>query len=595
MSALAQWDGAALRDDWLAFGALTILATLSQWFKALFRTHYRSDQGNLSYSPLIAFLFAGALLLPAKLFVWVALLSHLLDWLKARWTQRPQLAAWYIQPFNIAVHVLCGLAAAQVYAATKSLAGPDLGPLQLTAATLAAGVYVGLNHLQVGLVLWLARGVPLAQSGVFNLEHLLPDFIMTGLGYAVTLLWTIGPWLILPALAPLLLIQRALRVPQLEKEARLFETVRDGLVLVNTASGRILDVNPAVSTLLGCPRAEFLGKEVWAVRPFNELPSSSFPIRALLANDTRFSVDLPLCGPVNRPGWIEVSGLTYRVGSERVAQLTLRDITERKQAEATLLQDKEQLEASVAARTQEVREAYQRLQLVSQQLVRAQEDERTRVARELHDEIGQALTVLKIDLQTLQRQPETRAVAPQVERAIHDVELAMGQVRELSRELRPSVLDDLGLGAALRSLIDRQAEIAGFQPQVIIEPPDLETTPDVATTCFRVVQEALTNIMRHAQARHVYVELRQSGPELALSIRDDGVGFDPSLLTKLDGSAQLGLAGIQERVLLIGGQVSFHSVPGQGTLIHLTVPAQAGETSRAGLVPLDQPLTEEMR
>lgn len=255
-----------------------------------------------------------------------------------------------------------------------------------------------------------------------------------------------------------------------------------------------------------------------------------------------------------------------------------------KQEEQVLRKAKEDLEARVAERTAELRLAYERLQAVSQRLMRAQEDERTHLARELHDQISQALTVVKINLQTLQRMPEARAIAPRLGENIHSVERAMGQVRDLSRDLRPLVLDDLGLGAALRSYMDRQAETAGFVADMLIHPPDLRAAPDVETACFRVVQEAVTNVMRHAQAKRVRVGLRQCGSELDLSICDDGIGFDPCVIQRqVDQGERLGLLGIQERVMLLGGHVEIHSAPGQGTEIHARVPI---EPVRNGKSPL---------
>jgi PAS domain S-box-containing protein len=570
---LAQWGRPPVSSDWLAFGVLVVLATLSQLFKSLFKSQHRSDKGNLSYSPLIVFLFAGVLVLPAGLFVGLVIIPHLIDWIKTRLSHRPQLAAWYIQPFNIATHIICGMAARQAYTGVAAIAALDVLLWDLIAVLIAAILYIGVNHLLVGSALMLARGVSWQQSGILAVQHLSPDLIMTGLGYAVALLWKIDPWLILPTLAPLLLIHRALKVPQLEKEARLFETAKDGILLVNGATGQITDVNPGFTTLLGYAREELLGRVLWAVKPFSEITPETASFGDLIKWDAATYDDLQLRDKEGRSLWVEFVSHVYPVGNERVLQCTLRDITKRKQAEEALSQAKAELEVKVAARTREVHEAYERLQAVSQQLVRAQEVERAHLARELHDEIGQALTVAKINLQTLRRLLQASDFAPQVDRSIRDVERTMSRVRQLSRELRPSVLDDLGLGPALRSLVDQQGEIAGFSSQVIVQPLDVRAAPDVETACFRVVQEALTNIMRHAQARQVVLELRQYESDLELVIRDDGVGFDPAALPGAD-DMRLGLIGIQERILLVGGHVEFHSAPGQGTEIRARVPLE---------------------
>jgi signal transduction histidine kinase len=283
-----------------------------------------------------------------------------------------------------------------------------------------------------------------------------------------------------------------------------------------------------------------------------------------------------LLGVWNLNAWLVVPALTLLYFIQRALA-----VPQLQQQEAALQQAKHDLELRVDERTRELSSAYERLQAISQQLVRAQEDERTHLARELHDQIGQALTVVKVNLQTLTRLPEANALKLKLEENIHSVESAMSQVRELSRELRPSVLDDLGLDAALRSYMDRQAEAAGFAPEVIISTSDLRAAPDVETACFRVVQEAVTNAMRHAQAKHVRVELQQSGSDLDLVVQDDGVGFDPIAVQPLiDQGKRLGLMGIQERVMLVGGQMQIQSAPGQGTRIHVHVPIQPSRNSK---------------
>jgi len=282
-----------------------------------------------------------------------------------------------------------------------------------------------------------------------------------------------------------------------------------------------------------------------------------------------------LSGVWNLNAWLVVPALTPLYLIQRALA-----VPQLLQQEAALQQAKQDLELRVDERTRELSSAYERLQVVSQQLVRAQEDERAHLARELHDQIGQALTVVKVNLQTLDRLPEAAMLRSRLEENIHSVENAMSQVRELSRELRPAVLDDLGLDAALRSYMDRQAEVAGFTPEVIISTSDFRAAPDVETACFRVVQEAVTNAMRHAQAKHVRVELQQAGSDLDLVVQDDGVGFDPIAVQPLiDRGKRLGLLGIQERVMLVGGQVQIQSAPGQGTQIHVHVPI---EPSRNG-------------
>jgi PAS domain S-box-containing protein len=216
----------------------------------------------------------------------------------------------------------------------------------------------------------------------------------------------------------------------------------------------------------------------------------------------------------------------------------------------------------------EVQAGRERLQALSHQLVEAEESERRRIARELHDEIGQTLTLVKINLQTMQRLSDAPALAAHLEESISTVERALQQVRTLSLDLRPSLLDDLGLVPALRWYVDRQAQQAGLSMEFAADPLEQRLPPDLEITCFRLVQEALTNVVRHAQAQRVSVELRRRDGELQLVICDDGVGFDvQDALQRAVRGASLGLLGMQERILSVGGQIEFESAPTRGTEI----------------------------
>lgn len=206
-------------------------------------------------------------------------------------------------------------------------------------------------------------------------------------------------------------------------------------------------------------------------------------------------------------------------------------------------------------------------------MIEAQEAERRHLDHELHDEIGQALTAVKINLQALQRSvASSHQTTLPFQESIDIVEVALQQVRGLSLDLRPSLLDDLGLIAALRWYIDRQTQRAGISGELIAE---LETklSPNLETICFRIVQEAITNVVRHAKAQRVTVELQQWDTQLQLIIRDDGVGFDIHVAREQATSGgSLGLLGMEERVLLVGGYIKIESAHQHGTKIHVQFP-----------------------
>jgi signal transduction histidine kinase len=210
----------------------------------------------------------------------------------------------------------------------------------------------------------------------------------------------------------------------------------------------------------------------------------------------------------------------------------------------------------------------ERLRALSRRLLEVQEDERGRLARDLHDDIGQALTALKIQL-------ESRA---RVEECVDTVRHTLERVRQLSLSLRPLQLDDLGLVAALRSHLDRQTGIGGLAPHFDAMEAPLGVAPEVETACFRVAQEAINNVLRHARAHNLWLRLFTADGRLALSVRDDGSGFDLEAARRRGAAgASLGLVGMEERVALSGGTLDLRSAPGQGTVLLATFPLQSGE------------------
>lgn len=226
----------------------------------------------------------------------------------------------------------------------------------------------------------------------------------------------------------------------------------------------------------------------------------------------------------------------------------------------------------------QIEAARERLQSLSRQLVEAQEEERRRIARELHDEIGQALTALKFNLQSVRR--TAGAALPALDESIDIAERVLQQVRDLSLDLRPSLLDDLGLSAALRWYLDRQAQRTGWKTRFTSDHLDLRLPTHLETVCFRVTQEALTNVARHARATRVWLDVRRRIGQLLLTILDDGVGFDvDAALRHALGGRSFGVLGMQERVALAGGWLNIRSTPGGGTEIRVGLPITAAATT----------------
>jgi signal transduction histidine kinase len=224
---------------------------------------------------------------------------------------------------------------------------------------------------------------------------------------------------------------------------------------------------------------------------------------------------------------------------------------------------------------QELADANGRLRQLSQRVLEVQEEERATIARELHDEIGQALTAIKLGAQSLVARVQG-ADARRLADCIAAAEGALGQVRSLALELRPPQLDHLGLAGALRGLTERMAHSAAIDARFVEEGRDVEAPADIAITAYRLVQEALTNVVRHSGAKHATVELACKDGELRIAVSDDGRGFDVDAARSrgLQGRS-LGLVGMQERAALAGGWLRFESRPGQGTRVEAGFPPRA--------------------
>ena len=211
----------------------------------------------------------------------------------------------------------------------------------------------------------------------------------------------------------------------------------------------------------------------------------------------------------------------------------------------------------------------QRLQTLSRQLIEAQERERCHLARELHDEIGQVLTGLKFLLEMAQRCPDAER-RDFLGEAREVVDTLMQRVRGLSCDLRPALLDDLGLLPALLAHVERYTAQTGIR--VTFSHADLERRfgPEVETAAFRVVQEALTNVARHAGAEEVAVTVCAHEQVLRARIEDHGAGFD--LQAALAGHTSRGVTGMRERAVLLGGRITITTAPGHGTQVQVEFP-----------------------
>jgi PAS domain S-box-containing protein len=344
-------------------------------------------------------------------------------------------------------------------------------------------------------------------------------------------------------------VEKALR----ESEARyreLFENSKDALY-IHDLNGKYTSVNRAAEKLSGYPREEIIG------RSFLDFvcPECVPQVLALLgekpakATETNYEVEIFTKEGQRIP--VEVSSRLIRKDQVPVAiEGSVRDITE-------------------------IKKAHEASRTYSRRLIEAQEGERRHISRELHDQIGQILTAVKINLYALQRKcdsPETRA---SIDDNLKVIDEAFAQVRNLSVDLRPLLLDDFGLVVALRWYLARQTNNSEVSAKFVSHALDDEDrfSSEVETACFRIVQEAVTNVIRHAGASYIFVSVVRRQNELHLLIRDDGVGFDlQALRNGASGTSTLGLRGMEERVQALRGTINIRSEPGKGTRIRARLP-----------------------
>ncbi len=335
-------------------------------------------------------------------------------------------------------------------------------------------------------------------------------------------------------------------------EKRYRELVENANDIVYTCDldGYFTSVNRAGEELSGYQFDEMSKMHFAQVVPPEYLPLTRRMLTRKLSGEaerTRYELEI-----ITRDGRrvpLEVhTALIYDNGRPVGVHGIARDITERKQAEQALRQLNERLE-----------------------------EEAKRIAHALHDEAGQLLSSVHLALDEFARDlpVKTRARLRPVKELLDQME---DELRRLSHELRPTILDDLGLLPALEFLADRVAKRSGLVITVQ-GPPEGRLAPLAETVLYRSVQEALTNVVRHAQAKQVQVEIRREEGTIQCSVRDDGVGFDLPAIQARRGERGLGLIGIRERAAALGGTFAIRSAAGEGTEVLITIPMESEDVA----------------
>jgi signal transduction histidine kinase len=245
--------------------------------------------------------------------------------------------------------------------------------------------------------------------------------------------------------------------------------------------------------------------------------------------------------------------------------------------------DRTALAIQRARMTDELREREQRIAELSGHLLRVQEEERKRISRELHDETGQALMVIRLYLGMMESTVTTRTVRNKIHETVEVVDRTIEGIRRIIGKLSPLVLQELGLVAAIRKEAKDLAKTSGVKARVLIAEDVGRLAPGTEQAIYRVVQEALHNVAKHAHAASVVVQITREERMIHLVVEDDGVGIQPRSGT---GEQSFGLAGIKERIAMLGGVSRVISAKGKGTRIEIDVPA--GEPAQTAERPMAQ-------
>ncbi|MFZ5594188.1 MAG: PAS domain-containing sensor histidine kinase [Pseudomonadota bacterium] len=347
--------------------------------------------------------------------------------------------------------------------------------------------------------------------------------------------------------------QRKMEEALRESEARyqrLLETANEGVWTVN-AGGRIEYVNRRGAQMLGYSPEEILGR----------------PLLEFVVEDDAWKVAQSI--QVSEQGGF-AGMLEFRMRRKDNAQIWVCANTGQKNAHPGMLMMCSDITETKRA-YEELKVSHEELHELSSRLLSAREEERSRIAREIHDELGATLTAIKMNLGLCAKLPERSSKKRNEHLAAANalIDVAMQAVSKIATDLRPSILDNAGLWAALEWQTQTCRERMGIPCELDMEVDDMAMDRDQASAIFRIFQEALTNVARHAEATRVHVKVRADDKEVVVEINDNGKGITPSDMLK---EKSWGVMGMRERARSYGGELAIGSTTGQGTTITLYMP-----------------------
>jgi PAS domain S-box-containing protein len=348
------------------------------------------------------------------------------------------------------------------------------------------------------------------------------------------------------------LIEKALKDSNKKYQA-IFKEARNGITLVNINTGQIVECNPEFAKLTGRKISTLKKMKIWEFRPPNKQQTAKEMFQYIRAKGFGGSDELEFIKPGGEIVNIGFLSKKISIGGKEYLQSITWDNTERKQTEVRLRRSESQL------------------RLLSQRILDIQEEERARIARELHDQLRQELAALKIEAISLTEKLVDNAELHERARALQIIaDRLIDTTDSLSLELRPAVLDKIGLFKAIERCTRDFEHRTGISCPTSFN-SGLNAPKATTTAAYRILQEALTNVRRHAKASQVKVKVSQENGSLVLSIIDNGIGVD---ISALNDRSSLGLLGMRERANIAGGTFQISSKIGKGTGIHLSLPVK---------------------